>query len=155
MTVRKNLEGLRKYCSEPIENIEGYDEAISSPLKYDCHHILETEYTVDELKRMNMYFNRPASELKFMSHSEHMSLHRNRKMPSCIQGESHPSYGRLAENSFHWKGDNISVQCKYVRALKKFKKGLITEEEFQPIRTEWAEYQKIHVKPKHRAKLKG
>ena len=154
MAIRRNKEELQKYCSEPIEKIEGYSEAISSPLRYDCHHVLETKYTVAELKRMDLYFNRPASELKFMLHSDHMKLHRDRKMPSCVQGESHPAFRKFGEDSKSWKGDSVSVQAKYVRALKKFKRGLITEEELQPIRREWAEYQKINIKPKRRAKLK-
>lgn len=63
------------------KDIEGYDDAISSPEKYVCHHVLEWKYTVDELKAMNRYDNVTAEELMFVPasiHSTSLYLHKNR-----------------------------------------------------------------------------
>lgn len=62
-------------------DIEGYDDAISSPEKYVCHHVLEWKYTVDELKAMNRYEIVTAEELMFVPasiHSTSLYLHKNR-----------------------------------------------------------------------------
>lgn len=44
---------------------------------WDCHHRLEIELnkSVQELKDLNLYFNRPADELIFLTKSEHIRLH--------------------------------------------------------------------------------
>ncbi len=69
------------FCREDASKIEGYDEAIKSEEKYDCHHRLELHndgslrFTSDSLMKLDLYYNRPACELVFISHSEHISLH--------------------------------------------------------------------------------
>lgn len=77
---------VKKYCSD-MENIENYEIAASSEDLWDCHHRLETHNsdgerrTVDlskkELIALDMYLNRPASELIFIPHIEHIRLHNN------------------------------------------------------------------------------
>ena len=77
---------LNKYCCEDISVIENYNNAITDKTQsWDCHHRLETHnsdgelrlesLTVEELKALNMYYNRPASELIFLTSSEHISMH--------------------------------------------------------------------------------
>lgn len=71
---------LRRYCSEPIENIENYEQAMNDPNHmWDCHHRAEVLpcgiYSSEALKRVGMYWNRPASELIFLRHDEHRRLH--------------------------------------------------------------------------------
>ena len=74
-----------EYFCKDYENIENYDKAKAVNFKgWDCHHRLEThnsdgerrlvDITVKELKALGMYYNRPASELIFIKHSEHTSL---------------------------------------------------------------------------------
>lgn len=74
------------YCCEEISKIENYNLAkADNSVDWDIHHRLEThnsdgerrlvDLTADELKVLDMYYNRPASELIFMTHSEHRSLH--------------------------------------------------------------------------------
>jgi hypothetical protein len=68
------------YCSEPIENIENYEYAkADSFVGWDIHHRNEiTEsgrLSMSQLKRMGLYWNRPASELIFLTHGEHMRIH--------------------------------------------------------------------------------
>ena len=68
------------FCCEDISLIENYDKAISDKNKmWHCHHRLEVQndkrISVKELIKTNMYYNRPASELIFLTSSEHRSLH--------------------------------------------------------------------------------
>ena len=75
----------QNYCKD-YENIENYEKAKKDNFKgWECHHRLEThtsdgerrlvDITKKELIALNMYYNRPASELIFMKHSEHQFLH--------------------------------------------------------------------------------
>lgn len=72
-----SLYSINNYCKEDISLIENYNEAINSPEQYDCHHRLETELNVSAqyLKDNDLYLNRPASELIFLPHTKHVSLH--------------------------------------------------------------------------------
>lgn len=77
----RRMRGWRTFCSEPIENIENYKEAIEdSEHLWDCHHRREidpdgTQHSAKELMSRGLYHNRPASELIFLPHSEHARLH--------------------------------------------------------------------------------
>ena len=79
----------KRYCSD-IENVENYEDARKDNFKgWCCHHRLETHNSdgerrlVDiakkELQALDMYYNRPAEELIFLTRREHMSLHRKGK----------------------------------------------------------------------------
>ena len=70
-----NEKQAKKYCCEDISLIENYYEAVNSPEKWECHHKLGTQYSINELKEMNKYFNVNAEDLIFLSKSEHDSLH--------------------------------------------------------------------------------
>ena len=85
-----------RYCKD-YENIENYQKAKANDfIGWHCHHRLETHNSdgerrlVDishkELKALGMYYNRPASELIFLTESEHHSLH--------DEGENNPMYGK-------------------------------------------------------------
>lgn len=65
----------RKYCSEDISLIENYQKAINSNEKWECHHRNGEIYTHQELIDKDLYWNRPASELIFLSKHQHDSLH--------------------------------------------------------------------------------
>lgn len=81
------------YCRPgELELIENYEIAKADNFKgWDIHHRLELtingEYahSTEELKRMNMYYNRPYFELIFLTRSEHNKLH-NR-----LNGSKHES----------------------------------------------------------------
>lgn len=97
------------YCKD-YENIENYKKAKEDNFKlWCCHHRLEThtsdgerrlvDITAEELQALGMYYNRPASELIFMKHSEHSSLHKpsddtKKKMSESLKGEKNPMYGK-------------------------------------------------------------
>ena len=71
------------YCSEDISLIENYHQAVWDPYeKWEIHHRREcdengrTLLTGKQLIEMNLYKNRPASELIFVTKSMHMKIHR-------------------------------------------------------------------------------
>lgn len=79
----------KRFCKEP-EKIENYEKAKADNFKgWHCHHRLEThnsdgerrtvDITAAELKALGMYYNRPASELIFLTSREHKSLHSKEK----------------------------------------------------------------------------
>ena len=72
-----------KYCCEDISLIENYNQAIADQTKmWDIHHRREcddegkTLFTHKQLKEMNLYYNRPASELVFVTRQMHSKIHR-------------------------------------------------------------------------------
>ena len=97
----RNFERYCKDCKD-YKNIENYDKALADNFKgWYCHHRLQTwnsdgerrlvDITADELKALDMYYNRPASELIFLTISEHSKLHN--------KGEHNPMYGKQG----YWK----------------------------------------------------
>ena len=74
------IEQARKYCREDISKIEGYAEALADTTQTRiCHHRNAEPFTgfcKADLKKMNMYLNRPASELKFVSPKQHYDIHK-------------------------------------------------------------------------------
>lgn len=102
-----------KFCKGDISKIENYEKAINSEELWDCHHRLEITLrkTRKELEEMDLYYNRPASELIFLTHEEHAKIHglsgvrhvvfseesRKRlseKRKGQYVGEKNPFYGR-------------------------------------------------------------
>lgn len=76
-----NATKAAKYCREPYK-IAISKDAIKAFVNNEiivCHHINgETRFTgfkKEDLIKMNMYENRPASELKILSNAEHTTLH--------------------------------------------------------------------------------
>ena len=68
------------FCVEDISNIENYEQAINDKTQtWDCHHRAEIlpcgRFSVDDLKKFGLYFNRPASELIFLQRAEHIRIH--------------------------------------------------------------------------------
>ena len=89
-----NIKSLEMYCKD-YKNIENYDTAIKSPLRYDLHHRREiSEHkSLKDLKEDHLYYDRPPEELIFLEHGEHTQLH---KKGVNHKGEKNPMFGR------HW-----------------------------------------------------
>lgn len=83
-----NYRDVNKYCKDDISLIENYEQAVNDKEIWDCHHRKETDLGLSrhELMDRNLYYNRPASELIFLTPSEHHKLH--------SQGENHPLYDK-------------------------------------------------------------
>ena len=71
----------KSYCCEDLSLIENYELAIADTTQtWDCHHRVEVldgrkMFSRDELKHLNLYFDRPAKELIFLTKSEHSKIH--------------------------------------------------------------------------------
>lgn len=68
------------YCSAPLNKIENYNLAAKDNFEgWSLHHKLEIRdgyiNTVEDLKLMNLYYNRPACELIYLKKSEHTRIH--------------------------------------------------------------------------------
>ena len=135
------------FCREDASKIEGYDEAIKSKEKYDCHHRLELHtdgslrFTYKSLKKLDLYYNRPACELIFLPRLEHMRLHTKarwesgllkKKLGSPRKGMkwSHPMSEETKEklSSAH-KGRKLSEETKLKiseshKGMKAWNKGI-------------------------------
>ena len=101
----------KSYCSEPLDKIEHYEEALAEDFAGWCiHHRLEiqpdgTRVSAQELKDKGLYYNRPASELVFMRREEHISLHHKDKV---ISADTHL---KMSVNNGHfWKGRTLSEE---------------------------------------------
>ena len=80
-----NEYSVKKYCSEDLSLIENYELAVNDTTQtWDCHHRGEIlscgRFSIDDLKKFGLYYNRPASELIFLTPTEHHSLH-NKGVP--------------------------------------------------------------------------
>lgn len=103
-----SYRSIKKYCKEDPSKIENYDKAIADTTQvWDCHHRLEiqngTFVSLEVLVAKNLYYDRPASELIFLTPSEHMYIHgKNRKaslitkkkMSEARKKENNPFYGK-------------------------------------------------------------
>lgn len=105
--------GYKQYCKD-YKNIENYDKAKADNFKGWCiHHRLQTwtsdgerrdvDITVAELQALGMYYNRPATELIFLTTSEHSRLH-NKGKKSSVESKK--------KNSEAHKGKHLSEETK-------------------------------------------
>ena len=108
----------KSYCSEQLDKIEHYEEALSEDFAGWCmHHRLEiqpdgTIVSVQELKDQGLYYGRPASELVFMRFGEHSALHNKGK---AISEESR---WKIAEAH---KGKHLSEEAR--QKMSEVRKG--------------------------------
>ena len=143
---------IQKYCKD-YEKIENYQKALADNFKnWDCHHRLEThtsdgvrrlvDITQAELKALDMYYNRPASELIFLPTSEHQFLHHKgkqfseehkKKLSEAKKGEDNPMYGKHHTDETRKKlreankGKQLSEETK--NKMREAKKGKHHSEE--------------------------
>ena len=77
-----NIRSAKKFCNENISLIENYERAINDNTQiWVCHHRKETDegLYMRQLIQQELYFNRPAGELIFLTHAEHKKLHNSVK----------------------------------------------------------------------------
>jgi len=136
-----NETNVRYYCCEDISTIENYKNAIEDPSQtWSCHHKKEIELrkTKQELIDMGLYYDRPASELIFLTHFEHQSLHQSYKygIYSPMYGKHHNEESRrkMSEsrkgerNHFYHKHHTEESKRKISESLSGFKHSLETRE---------------------------
>lgn len=112
------------YCRESLEAIEGYERAVSSSEQWDLHHRLEVSpdgkpvYTRKQLRQLDLLYHRPASELIFLPHGEHMALHAR----STKGFKSHSAETRAKISAAH-RGMKASEETKaLLSAMRRGKK---------------------------------
>ena len=67
----------KKFCCEDLSLIENYDKAIADTKQtWECHHRRGTIYSGKDLKEIGEYYNRPATELIFLTPTAHRQLHK-------------------------------------------------------------------------------
>lgn len=76
--------GKRYWADGELTKIENYDKAIADTTQvWDCHHRLEIQNGKPVLKKdliaQGLYYHRPAEELIFLTHREHIALHKTGK----------------------------------------------------------------------------
>lgn len=126
---------IKKYCCEDISLIENYDEAINDKTQiWHCHHKAEVlpcgRFSINDLKKFNLYYNRPANELIFLTKAQHNHIHKayknGRKNPNAVKamrlsrlGVSNPhsekTKKKIAEklNQLYWFNNGIkSIRAK-------------------------------------------
>lgn len=72
------LWNLKKYCKEPLENIENYQLALNdTKTVWHCHHKdeIDLKKTHKELKECRLYYDCPAERLIFLHPKDHMKIH--------------------------------------------------------------------------------
>lgn len=89
----------QKYCHEDISKIENYEQAVNDKdNQWDCHHRAEIlpcgVYSRENLKKVGLYWNRPASELIYIRHDEHMALHTRNRKPETIRRIAEKKMGK-------------------------------------------------------------
>ena len=93
-----NFVYAKKFCKDNISLIENYDKAIADKEQtWHCHHRRELTTPRKELIEIREYYNRPASELIFLTKAKHKALHNT----LLFKGKTS-----------HWKGKFRSEETK-------------------------------------------
>lgn len=124
-----NEENARRYCGENISDIENYELAIADQTQvWHCHHRLETDKCIskDELITLGLYYDRPASELIFLTEHEHRKIHflgnsYRLGFDSPMKGKKHTDKARA----------KMSEKAKGRESWNKGKSGCYTEEQLK------------------------
>ena len=117
-----------KYCTEP-EKIENYEKAKKDNFKgWECHHRLEThtsdgerrlvDITMEELKALDMYYHRPASELIFLTTREHNAFKKGQTAWNKGKKTSEETKNKMRESH---KGKKMSEEAR--RKMSESAKG--------------------------------
>ena len=119
--MKEKQMGYKHYCKN-YQDIENYQKALADNFKgWHCHHRLEThtsdgvrrevDIAAAELKALGMYYNRPASELIFLTIREHNAFNKGKHL-------SEESKKKMSEAK---KGKHLSEEHK--KKLSEAKKG--------------------------------
>lgn len=96
--INRDVCAIKRFCKD-YTKIENYDKAVTDDTQtWHIHHRLETHFSdgtprpknaflsMDELKALDMYYNRPPEELIFLTRAEHNVVHfRGRPRPEKVK----------------------------------------------------------------------
>lgn len=109
----------KNFCCEDISLIENYDKMLADTTqRWCCHHRREiSEHkTRNQLIAEGHYYNRPASELIFMTEFDHKSLHmslRNKLQKGVSLSDEHKQHiseavkGNTNVRGMHWFNNGV------------------------------------------------
>ena len=126
-------ERVMRYCKDDLFLIENYKKALNDAEVWDCHHRLEThdsdgrkrllEISRKELIKLNMYWDRPANELIFLTREEHYKLHQKNFM---AKSKTLESLNKISKEHIGRKWFNNGIKQKYVRRCPEgYVKGML------------------------------
>lgn len=120
----------RLFCNEDPSLIENYNEAIKDNKTWVIHHKLEIELnkTVKELKKLGLYYKRPANELIFLTKSEHVSLHR-KGVGLSEQQKKKISEKNKQTPKYKWLTPNGEIKTMMYRHAKRWHKDWVLLDE--------------------------
>lgn len=119
---------VKKFCCEDISKIENYDKAIADTTQtWACHHRLELiatggvcDVTKQDLIDWNLYYDRPADELIFLTKKEHSSLHS--KGNQYMKGKQHSEETKKKQSESakgrHWTEEQKKMLSEVTRHWK-------------------------------------
>lgn len=117
-----NEKCAKTYCSEDIAKIENYEQAVNDKTQmWHCHHRLEIQgrfrNSPELLKKCGLYYNVPASQLIFLTKSEHMRLHtigdKNPMFGKHVSEETRKKISLSQSGKSPWnKGKHLSMETK-------------------------------------------
>ena len=111
-----NEKYAKSFCCEELSLIENYDIAVADTTQtWDCHHRGEIlpcgRFSVDDLKKFGLYFNRPAAELIFLTPSAHLQLHMKGVPKPYLKGvPKSEAHKKAISDSL--KGHSVSEECR-------------------------------------------
>ena len=155
------------YCCEDLSLIENYDKAIKDNVEiWRCHHRLEINdgyvTSAAELEMLGLYYNRPASELIFLTLRDHNILHgrnpsieKRKRVSEQLKGKGHPqseeTRKKLSEIN---KGKKMSQEIK--NKISSTLKGRMMSEEERKHHSEcWTDERKLQVSNRFKGKHKS
>lgn len=73
----RNVYSVKLFCKEDPSLIQNYEKTINSDESWAIHHRFEMSknLTATQLDNMNMYYDRPASELIYLPKKIHDKMH--------------------------------------------------------------------------------
>jgi hypothetical protein len=116
-----SIDSVIKFCCEDPSLIENYDKAILDENNtWEIHHRLEIQgkiiKTATDLKKLGLYYYRPASELIFLTKADHCGLHSANRSEEQKKKLKNTQLANL-----NWKGKKHSEESK--AKMSKAKKG--------------------------------
>lgn len=132
--------GTLKRCSRIIA--ENFLITARRPDQVFVDHITHTptEYMVNDVRNLRWCTKKENSN--FEEARENIS----NSLKGLFEGEKNPMYGkwylREGEKNPHWKGYDVCIPHAYMRALKLYKAGEITEYELQQYRDQLQEFRR-------------
>lgn len=132
--------GVLKRCSRIIA--ENFLITVRRPDQVFVDHITHnpTEYNVNDVRNLRWCTKKENSN--FEEARENIS----KSLKGLFEGEKNPRYGKgyqfEGDKNPNWKGDDVCIPHAYMRALKLYKDGKISEEEFQPYRDKLQDFRR-------------